>query len=780
MKSLFYFFATKARRHEGVSFLNLGRAGGHGEPGNDNYFSSRRQAVRFYLLPNLPGSCKRITASILHANVISVTALLFSLSAFSQEQPKDTTSTQKLDEVIVRSVRANSKTPVTFTNVSKEEIAKRNLGQDIPLLLNYLPSVVTTSDAGNGIGYSGIRVRGTDATRVNVTVNGVPYNDSESMGTFWVNMPDFASSTESLQLQRGVGTSTNGSGAFGASLNVLTDSYSEKAAGEISNSFGSFNTRKHTVKFSTGLLGNHFELAGRLSNIESDGYIDRAFSKLKGYFLQGTYVNKGTLVKALVFGGTEKTYQSWNGLEDPEKLRSDRTYNSAGEYVDDNGVTRFYDNQTDNYQQDHYQLHWTQKWSERWSSALALHYTIGKGYYENYRVGETLSDYGIPSQLIDGVPIFNSDLIDQKWLDNDFYGTTFSINYRDSKFDAIVGGGWNQYDGDHFGKVLWTRSLVLLEYGQEYYFDRATKKDGNVFAKVNYQIVPKLNLFADLQFRRVSYDANSAETGFVNDRFDFFNPKAGVTFSASDRSNIYASYARANREPNRTDYENGSPRPEQLDDFELGWRYASPKAKINVNAYYMKYNDQLVLSGALDDVGNPIRENSGKSYRLGIEADAAISVTKAVSIRPNVTVSSNKNQDFVFQRDGVLTNLGDTDIAFSPNVVFGNIVTVAPFAYFQISLLSKFVGEQYMGNIDSEMSKLDSYATSDVNISYEWKEKWFFRSIVLSGLVNNVFDYEYESNGYFYTYDDANVTYEGAGFYPQAGINFLVGLTLKF
>ncbi|NUY81516.1 TonB-dependent receptor [Flavobacterium sp. MAH-1] len=768
-------------------FSFFGRAGGLETHGKNQESIGRRRAFRFNLFEGSStalGTSKRISTPIPHA-IVSATALLFSINTFAQ-QPQDTTKTEKLDEVIVQSVRATSKTPVTFSNMKKEEFEKRNLGQDIPQLLNFLPSVVTTSDAGNSIGYSGIRVRGTDATRVNVTINGVPYNDAESMGTFWVNMPDFASSTENLQLQRGVGTSTNGSGAFGASLNVLTDSYSEKANGEISNSFGSFNTRKHTVKFSTGLLGDHFELAGRLSNIESDGYIDRAFSSLKSYFLQGTYVNKGTLIKALVFGGKEKTYQSWNGLEDPEKLRDDRTYNTAGEYVDDNGLTRFYDNQTDNYQQDHYQLHWTQKWSDAWSSTAALHYTIGKGYYENYRTGESVSDYGIEPQVIDGNLVDETDLIDQKWLDNDFYGGTFSVNYRKGKVDAILGGGWNEYDGDHYGKVLWTRNVVLPMYGQRYYSDRGVKKDGNIFAKANYQVIPKLNLFADLQYRRVGYDANSPETGFVHDRFDFFNPKAGATYSVNDRQNIYASYARANREPNRTDYENGNPRPEQLDDFELGWRYASAKAKVNVNAYYMKYNDQLVLTGALDNVGAPIRENSGKSYRLGLEVEAAVAITDKWSIRPNVTVSTNKNQDFVFQRDGVLTDLGDTNIAFSPNVVAANAITFAPTKNFQVTLLSKFVGEQYMGNIDSETSKLDSYATSDLSVSYEWKNIWFFRSILASGLVNNIFDYEYESNGYFYTYDDdfsnpgTVTTVEGAGFYPQAGINFLAGLTLKF
>ncbi|MBD3582296.1 TonB-dependent receptor [Flavobacterium selenitireducens] len=780
MKTLFHFLLKS-----NYSARSYGRAGGLDEPETNKTFGRRRALHCNLSAAPLRSAAKRIYISIPHATLVPATLLLTGFASFAQTT-QDTTKVEKLDDVIVQSIRATSKTPVTYSNLKKEEFEKRNLGQDIPQLLNFLPSVVTTSDAGNAIGYSGIRVRGTDATRVNVTINGVPYNDAESMGTFWVNMPDFASSTENLQLQRGVGTSTNGSGAFGASLNVLTDSYSEKASGEIANSFGSFNTRKHTVKFSSGLLGERFEMAGRLSNIESDGYIDRAFSSLKSYFLQGTYVNKGTLIKALVFGGKEKTYQSWNGLEDPEKLRNDRTYNTAGEYVDDDGVTRFYDNQTDNYDQDHYQLHWTQRWNDAWSSTAALHYTIGKGYYENYRTGETLSDYGIDSQVIDGGLVEESDLVDQKWLDNDFYGGTFSVNYRKNKLDAILGGGWNEYDGDHFGKVLWTRSVVLPVYGQRYYNDRGVKKDGNIFAKANYQVLEKLNLFADLQYRRVSYSANGLDTGFVQDRFNFFNPKAGATYSINERQNLYASYARANREPNRTDYESGNPRPEQLDDFELGWRYASAKARINVNAYYMKYNDQLVLTGELNDVGAPIRENSGKSYRLGLEVEAALAITDKWSIRPNVTVSTNKNQDFVFQRDGSLTNLGDTNIAFSPNVVAANAITFAPATGFQVTLLSKFVGEQYMGNIDSETSKLDSYATSDLSISYEWKNVGFFRSVAISGLVNNIFDYEYESNGYFYTYDDdfstpgTVTTVEGAGFYPQAGINFLAGLTLKF
>lgn len=739
-----------------------------------------------------PRASAKDAAAIANAGGVFPTKLVFKLAvialgtspfcAHSQQQPNDSTKTQ-LDEVLVSAVRANAKTPVSFSNLKKDEIAPRNLGQDIPSLMNFLPSVVTTSDAGNGVGYTGIRVRGSDATRVNITINGVPYNDSESHGTFWVNMPDFASSVESLQLQRGVGTSTNGAGAFGASLNLLTDKYAQKASGEISNSYGSFNTRKHTVKFSTGLLNEHFEIAGRLSNIHSDGFIDRAESSLKSYFLQGSYIGKTTLIKALAFGGTERTYQSWNGLEDPEKLKNDRTYNTAGYmFTDAFGIERFYDNETDNYQQDHYQLHWNEKIGSFFQTNLALHYTKGKGYYENFEGGADFADFGLlPVSGID-----NTDLVRQKWLDNDFYGFTGSAQYKRNAVEVILGGGWNKYAGAHFGKVIWARYFGGGNLGDRYYDDDATKTDGNVFAKATVDVTSWLSVYGDMQYRRVGYQANGASTGLVDDTFDFFNPKAGLTFTLNDKNALYTSYARANREPNRDDYENGSPKPEQLDDFELGWRFNSGSFKLNLNGYFMKYKNQLVLTGALNDVGAPVRENVGDSYRLGLEADAVIRVTDKIYLKPNMSVSRNRNLDFYFQRDGSLQNLGDTHIAFSPSVVAANQIVWLPVKGLQLALLSKFVGDQYMGNIDSEVSKLKSYATSDLSVSYEIKTKKVFESITINGLLNNIFDYKYESNGYFYTYDDdfsnppAITTMEGAGFYPQAGINFLAGLTLKF
>ncbi|WP_395076866.1 TonB-dependent receptor [Flavobacterium sp.] len=722
---------------------------------------------------------RKVAKSQSYKVLLSIIFSLLSFLSFSQEI--DTTKTKNLGEVMVQAIRANDKTPVTFSNFTKKEFAKRNLGQDIPILMNFLPSVVTTSDAGAGIGYTGIRVRGSDATRVNVTINGIPYNDSESHGTFWVNMPDFASSVESIQLQRGVGTSTNGAGAFGASLNLLTENSNTKAGGEISNSFGSFNTGKHSVKFNTGLMNNHFEISGRLSKIYSDGYIDRAFSDLKSYFLQGSFINKTTKIKALVFGGTEKTYQAYYGI-DAETLSKDRKSNSIGGFTDEFGNSRFYDNETDNYQQDHYQLHWNESISKNWNTNLAFHYTKGKGYYENYKEDAKFVDYNL-------TPLGTStttDLIRQKWLDNDFYGTTFSVNYKNEKLDFIFGGSANKYEGLHYGKVIWARLASTSELGDHYYDDYGIKTDVNFFAKANYQIIDKLNLFADLQSRKVNYKANGVLPTFIDESFNFFNPKAGLTFSPNDKNNIYFSFAVANREPKRDDYENKNVKPEKLNDFELGWRFANQKIKLNANGYYMQYKDQLVLTGAINDVGTPIAQNSGESYRIGLEIDSKIQFSDKWSIQPNIAISESKNNDFYFERDGILQNLGKTNISFSPQIIAGNILTFSPLKPLQISLLSKFVGEQFMGNIDAEGSKLNDYFINDLNITYEIETKKIFKSIVISVLANNILNKEYISNGYFFTYNDdfsnpgTIKTIEGAGYYPQATANILAGITLKF
>ncbi len=614
----------------------------------------------------------------------SIVLIVLSFSFFylnAQEKQQDSTKIQKLDEVFITAIRVNADSPITHSNLTKEDLEQRNLGQDIPILMNYLPNVVTTSDAGAGVGYTGIRVRGSDATRVNVTINGVPYNDSESHGTFWVNLGDFASSVESLQLQRGVGTSTNGAGAFGASLNILTDAGSEKASAEIASSVGSFNTFKNTLKFSTGKLNDHFEFSGRLSKITSDGYIDRAESELKSYFLQGSFSDDNTLLKAVAFGGFERTYQAWFGI-DAEILKNDRTFNPAGMYTDEEGNTRFYDNEVDNYNQDHYQLLWNERIDNHWSTNLALHYTYGRGYFEQYRDDDDFSTYGFEPITVDGELIESMDVIRRRWLDNDFYGTTFSVNYKNEKSDIILGGAINKYKGDHFGEVIWAQYASDSEIRDRYYDGTGEKTEFNMFAKGTFKLNSKLSLYADAQIRSILYKTNGINSDLnpfvINDDFTFFNPKLGLNYKFNDQNSLYASFARANREPNRTDYENGSPKPEQLNDFELGWRLNKENLIINANAYYMRYNDQLVLTGAIDDVGSPIRENSGKSFRLGVEVDAKIRISEYLSILPNISFSSNKNIDFTRPLNGVLVDLGNTNISFSPDLIFGNALVYEP------------------------------------------------------------------------------------------------------
>ncbi|KSA13187.1 TonB-dependent receptor [Maribacter dokdonensis] len=707
----------------------------------------------------------------------------FSLGVSAQEQVTDSLEGQKvvLDEVFVSAVRVTKQSPVTFSNLTKEEIKPRNLGQDIPVLMNFLPSVVTTTDAGAGVGYTGLRVRGSDATRVNVTINGIPYNDAESQGTFWVNMPDFASSTESLQLQRGVGTSTNGAGAFGASLNLLTDGFSQDAYGQISTSIGSYGTLRNNLKFSTGLLNDHVEISGRLSKIKSDGYIDRARSDLESYFLQAAYKDDNTLIKALMFGGHEITYQAWYGI-DGQTLRDNRTFNPSGIYTDLDGNTQFYDNEVDNYKQDHAQLLWNEQISDFWSTNIALHYTRGRGYFEQYREADDFSTYGFEPLIVDGEEVNTTDLIRRRWLDNDFYGTVFSANYKKEKLDLIIGGGLNKYEGDHFGEVIWARYASNSSYRDRYYDDSSSKTDFNLYTKANYQLTDQWSLYGDVQYRTVGYKANGEDTGLVDDTFNFFNPKAGVTFDLNANNNFYLSYAFANREPNRNDYENGNPKPEKLNDFELGWRYVSPSVQVNTNVYYMNYKDQLVVTGELNDVGAPLRENIGDSYRLGLEVDANIILGEKFSLRPNIAISQNKNKDFFIDRDGMLQGLGDTNIAYSPGLVAGNVLSYMPCDAMNISLYSKFVGEQYLSNTDTEASKLDSYFTTDFNITYEINMTSIVKSIVFSGLVNNIFNEKYVSNGYTYvdSWSTPGNSFEVQGYYPQAGTNFLLGATVNF
>jgi len=717
--------------------------------------------------------------------------LLFLIGFLANAQKSDIKKdTIKLDEVLVRAVRVLAESPITHSNISKEKLSKRNLGQDIPILMNFLPSVVTTSDAGAGVGYTGIRVRGVSAQSTNITINGIPYNDAESLGTYWVDLPDFTSSTESLQLQRGIGTSTNGSGAFGASLNLLTDAIEEKAGGELSNSFGSFNTRKHTLKYSTGILNEHFEVAGRLSKIKSDGYIDRATANLYSYFLQASYVKENTLIKALAFGGHEVTYQAWNGVSKEQINDYGRTYNPSGEYTDENGNTLFHDNEIDHYNQYHVQLHWNERWNSNWSSNVSLNSTQGNGYFEQYKEDQDFTDYDFTEITVGNETINTTDLIRRRWLDNDFYVVSANVNYRKENLKLILGAFYSHYTSDHFGEVIWAQAINNSELGNYYYESESKKNDMNFFAKATYKINNKISLFADIQSRFIDYKTK----GVTSDRspididktYNFFNPKAGVTYIINKSNHLYFSYARANREPSRNDFENGNPKPEKLNDFELGWRLRHNEIVLNSNVYFMKYQDQLILTGEIDDVGSPIRTNSGKSFRLGIEVDASIPLSNKFVWQPNISLSSHKNIDYITPIDGVLVNLGNTNISFSPSVVAGNQIQFIPNDKFQLAFLSKYVGEQFLGNVDSDFSKLDAYFINDLSVNYELKVNSFFKSITLSGLVNNIFNEKYISNGYYYTYDDTwsnpgnTTTIEGAGYYPQATTNFLIGMTLKF
>ena len=697
--------------------------------------------------------------------------LLGFIQIYSQDQEIDSLNVQKLEEVLVSSIRVNEDIPMAFTNVSKDQIEERNLGQDLPILLNFLPNVVTTSDAGAGIGYTGIRIRGINSQSTNVTINGIPYNDAESNLTYWVDLPDFSSSIENLQVQRGIGTSVNGSGAFGASINILTDKISQDPFFESNNTLGSYNTYKNTFRFSTGLLNDVFEFSGRLSKIDSDGYIDRASSDLKSYFLQASYKKNNTLIKLLNFGGHEITYHAWNGI-DLQTLEENRTYNPSGLYLDLEGNPQFHENELDNYKQDHFQFHWTQSMNKNLTSNLGLNLTNGKGRYEQYNENGS------------------EDFITRKWLDNQFLVFNYSLNYQGNKNNLIIGSTYSEYDGDHFGETIWAQNSGDIEFTDQFYYGNGLKKDFSNFIKSVYQISSKLKIYTDLQLRSIDYKSSGSTSNvdqlLVDKKYSFFNPKAGINFQNNKKNRFYVSLARAFREPTRSDFENNiNIQPEELIDYELGWNFTSKKFYFSSNLYYMKYKNQLVLTGSIDDVGTSIRDNSGESYRKGIELESAYVFSDKINISGNMSFSKNKNVDYVTNLNGQSVNLGDTDISFSPKLISSVQISYDPSPDFNISLLNKFVGEQYMSNTESDFSRLDSYTTTDLSIKYKFDKTSLFSDIVVTAMINNIFNVEYVSNGYYYTYDDTwsdpnlITTIEGTGYFPQATRNFLLGITIK-
>ena len=714
---------------------------------------------------------------------------------------KDSIKIISLNEVNVEGIRASSDLPITYSNLSKEDLKSRNLGQDIPVLLNFLPSVVTSSDAGNGIGYTNLRVRGIDATRINVTINGFPYNDSESHSVYWVDLPDFASNVESFQLQRGIGTSTNGSGAFGGSINLRSDFLSEIPQSEISSSYGSFNTLRKTLRFSTGLINKNIEFSGRFSEIDSDGYVDRAKSDLDSYFLQFAFKNKNTLFRILGFGGHEITYQSWYGI-DSFQLKKNRNYNPAGEIYDENGnKTGFYNNQVDNYKQNHIQILWDQEINSLVNFSFGYNFTHGYGFYEEYNDewyvenisfgNETNFKYLNLNPLeVGNTIISNTENITQKWLDNYFNVFTLRVNYLKNYTNLNFGGIYSVYDGDHYGSLVWGQNIPYDLINNKFYENKGIKKELSFFIKLNQTISSKTSIYLDAQIRTLNYSIDGTIKGpelfKVNDSFVFFNPKVGITHNINDLNNLYFSYGKAKREPNRSDYKNGNPVSETLYDFEFGWRYLNNMINIKTNFYWMKYFNQLALTGAIDDVGLPIRENVGNSRRVGLEIDTLIKFNNSLSWIFNLSVSSNKNLDFFYERDGILESLGKTNLSFSPNLISASQINYKISKNLNFILLSKYVSKQYMGNIDSKLSILPSYLISDLNFSYEIEPPKFLKKISFSFLINNFLNKEYISNGYFYTYNDSwsdpnfIKTIEGVGFYPQAKRNFLIGVSILF
>lgn len=718
----------------------------------------------------------------------------------------------KLDEITVKATRAGAKSGATYKNITKAELEVNNFGQDLPFLLNNTPGVVITSDAGAGVGYTGIRIRGSDASRVNVTINGIPYNDSESQGTYWVDMPDFASSVDNIQVQRGVGTSTNGAGAFGGSLNIQTASFTDKAYAELNNTYGSFNTLKNTVKIGTGLIDNKWSFDGRLSRIKSNGFIDRAASDLRSFFLSGAYHGKKDLFRVNIFSGTEKTYQAWNGVPE-SRLNGNQAEMEAyiaRNYLSDADAQHLltsnsrtynsftYRDQNDNYAQTHYQALYARQLNEKLSLNGALHYTDGKGYFEEFKSQDRFSKYGLPNVVIGATTINKSDLVRRRWLDNDFYGATFALNYTaESNLSFVFGGAYNQYNGKHYGQVIWAQYASTGDNFRHYFDGKGDKDDFNVYGKVNYAPVEKLSLFADLQYRKVDYKIGGNDKNLIplnfNNKYDFFNPKVGATYTFNEQNNLYASFSVANKEPNRDDFTNIRagllPKAERLNDVELGYRFNDGALNVGATAYGMFYKDQLIFTGEINDFADAYRQNAAKSYRAGIELDASYVISPKFVVNANAAFSKNKIKDYVdyvseYDDNGdvvniIATNYSNPDISFSPaSVLFGELV-YKPTSGLALAIQTKYVSKQFMDNTQNSGRQLDAYWVNNARLGYDFNFKGL-KNVNIGLLVNNILDKKYESNGY--TYSSAyqgSVTTENF-YFPQAGTNFLLSLNLKF
>jgi len=710
------------------------------------------------------------------------------------------------EEILISASRVNSNSSVAHSTVGKETIRNENLGQDIPYLLNMTPSFVTTSDAGTGIGYTNFRIRGTDLNRINVTMNGIPVADAESHSTYFVDIPDIASSVENIQVQRGVGNSTNGAGAFGASIDIQTSKLDSQAVANYSGSYGSFNTFKNNVSVGTGLNKN-FAFNASLSKITSDGFIDRGSSDLKSFFLSGGYFTKKTILKAIVFSGIEQTYQAWNGVPSV-RLNNDlagmQEYEDNGLYTHQqtldmiNSNSRTYNlytykNQVDHYQQDYYQLHFSHKFNPYFSLNISGFYTYGRGYYEEYKDNQDYKDYTISAPVINGTTVESTDLIRRKWLKNDFYGFIFSSSYKKNKSDLTIGGGGNIYDGDHFGRVIWSKNGGFPDNDYQWYLDNGTKKDYNVYARYNYKLTDRLNATVDLQYRHISYDINGIDDDLRNitqsHKFDFFNPKAGLFYSINSNNSMYVNYGRANREPNRDNFVDApagkQPTYETLNDFEGGYQFKSPNLSLGTNLYYMRYKNQLILTGQINDIGSAIMTNADKSYRAGIELMGGLRLLKIFSWDINATFSRNKILDFTEYVENWDTGnlnenrIGKTDISFSPDIIANSKLTCKLPGNFDVSFLSTYVSSQFIDNTSNDNRKLDSYFVNNLRFDYLLKQK-LFKEVRLHLLINNVFDEKYENNAWVYSYVYNQHRYKMDGYFPQAGTNFLFSLNIGF
>lgn len=705
-----------------------------------------------------------------------------------------------MEEVMVTATRAGDESPVAFTNMERDEIEQRHFGQDIPYLLSMTPSMVTTSDAGHGIGYTAMRIRGTDANRINVTINGIPLNDAESHSVFWVDLPDLATSVDNIQVQRGVGTSTNGAAAFGASVNLMTRTVNKKPYAAYEANAGSFNTRRHAVSAGTGLLGGRFAADIRLSDAWSDGYIDRAWTDLSSYYISGTYLDEKSMVKFITFSGMEELYQAWGGVPS-SLLETDRTYNGLGAYTNANGERVYYDNQIDHYRQDHYQLHFTREFSPAWHVNAALHYTRGAGYYEEYEESASLPDYLLEPVVAGQDTISESDLIRRKWLDNHFFGIVGGLHYENGQLNAVLGGGWNRYDGDHFGTVIWARYPGDSEIRHRWYENTGIKTDWNTYLKTSINAGERLSFFVDLQVRGIGYGINGADDDLrditQNHDYLFFNPKAGLNLELDRQQSLYLFVARANREPNRSNFVDADPSQpvpvkETLLDYEAGYRFRGTDLHVNANFYFMDYTDQLVLTGEINDVGSAIMTNISDSYRAGIELAGGARITGWLSWDVNATFSTNKVLDFTAYVDNwdywgdpenepyqVMEELGTTDLSFSPPVVAASQVTAVPLKNLRLVLYSKYVGRQFTDNTSSPERSLDPYLVNDAKISYTIYPQ-FFRELSFSLQLLNLFDVEYETNAWVYRYYSGGQEGMIDGYYPQAGFHLMAGVKLVF